>query len=49
MDRDVEARELGVDGAKADADASIRKERAPVSFILNKSDLICSEHELSLL
>ena len=32
--REVEARVFEVDGAKADADASIRKERAPVSFML---------------
>lgn len=30
----METRVLEVDGAKADADASMRKERAPVSFML---------------
>lgn len=30
----MEERVLEEDGAKADADASMRKERAPVSFIL---------------
>ncbi len=35
MERDVEERALeDDDGAKADADASKRKERAPVSFML---------------
>jgi hypothetical protein len=34
MEREVEERVLVPGGAKADADASKRKERAPVSFML---------------
>lgn len=35
----MEARVFGVEGAKADADASMRKERAPVSFMLDYSEV----------
>ncbi len=34
IEREVEERAFEVDGAKADADASMRNERAPVSFML---------------